>query len=681
MTASRPRCLPLALAVLVLFVGPSRAAEEPAAGETGTSDPAAIPVYDVYVTSSRDLAEQVPTRRELDREDFRQENARTLDEALVHVPNLVVRTGGDGVPRIDLRGLRSRHLTLLLDGIPFNSSVDGQFDASLVPTQLIDRIDLVTSNSSVLYGDGGIAGVVQIRTRKPTRQVEGSAAMDVRTRGQYQPEVTLSGSAQGLEGFASGRYLSSKGYQLPDSFDPTSVENGNLRENSHRRQGNFFGKAGYVFSPEARVDVVADYRKAEFGVPPNTVDDPADRFAPRTRYERVESLEGFSTQLSSNLDPRGPLSFRGWGYVNRQREKRRSYDDENYDTISRNNTFALSETGTLTGGSLHGRYDFESFGVLRSALNGRYERYEADGIRCETSGGGGGGRCGTGGTQTPFTQVDTDEDVGVWSLGLEYEVEPLDSLGLVIGYSHAFLEGDRGVADDGSIFLAGATYDLPTGTRLRASAARKIRFPSSVQLYDPESGNRKLDSERCWCFEVGLEQTLPWSSRAGLAGFWQELRDFIERDPSRIFQNRQKLRTYGLELTLASRPFEWLQTRFAYSWLKTEDRSSDRDFDRLANRPEHTVDFETRFFHPWNGDLRVALRYLDGIEEDSRNAPYEFEDLDDFTTVDLRVAQRFLGGRFELYAGVDNVFDEEGEVNLGFPLPGRTWLGGGSVRF
>lgn len=79
--------------------------------------------------------------------------------------------------------------------------------------------------------------------------------------------------------------------------------------------------------------------------------------------------------------------------------------------------------------------------------------------------------------------------------------------------------------------------------------------------------------------------------------------------------------------------------------------------------------------------MRLALRHLRGIEQDSRNAPFQLRTLDEFTTVDARVAQRFLDERVELYVGVDNVFDEEGEVNYGFPFAGRTFLGGGRVRF
>jgi len=682
------RCLG-SIAVLALAL-PAHA-EAPAAGAEGE-----LPVYDVYVTTPRDLVDRVPVTRSVDRQDLAQENARTLDEALVHVPNVVVRTGGDGVPRIDVRGLRSRHLLLLLDGVPFNATADGQFDASLLPTQLIERVDLVSGNGSVLYGDGGIGGVLQVRTRRAGEASEGTASFEVRERGQYQPELSVSGEGERFETFAAGRYLSSKGYPLPDGFDGTTVENGDLRENAERQQGNLFARIGHRPTKTSRIDLLAEYRKGSFGVPPNVVDDPDDRFAARTRFERVERFEGFSTQLSGHLDPVGPLSLRGWTWVNRQEERRQRYDDEGFDSLSRNGSFAIDETALRAGGSVHGRYDFGDRGALRFGINGRYEGFEAEGFECSTgggggggggsngvgggNGGGGGGTCGSDAGDAPFSLVDTDEAIGIWSLGVEHEIEPVENLALVVGYAHAFLEGDGGVGDDGSIFLAGATHTFETDTRLRGSAAHKIRMPSVLQLYDPESGNLDLDTERCWCFEVAVEQSLPRGSSVELAGFWQELRGFIERDEDRIFQNRQELRLRGIELSAASRPLDPVEVRFAYAWLHTRDLSSDRDFPRLSNRPEHTIDLEVRYAHPWDGDLRLAMRHLRGMEEDSRNTP-ELRTLDAFTTVDTRLAQRFLEDRIELYVGVDNLFDAEGEVNLGFPVPGRTLIGGGSVRF
>ena len=75
----------------------------------------------VSVTEPYELVEDVGTTRRLTRADIEMRNARTLDEALRLLPGVYVRTGGDGTPRIDVRGFRSRHVLLLINGVLVNS--------------------------------------------------------------------------------------------------------------------------------------------------------------------------------------------------------------------------------------------------------------------------------------------------------------------------------------------------------------------------------------------------------------------------------------------------------------------------------------------------------------------------------------------------------------------------------
>src|SRR5262245_2036465 len=223
MRRSRTSALPPLVLTFVLapVLAPNDAAAQtsPAPAQNGPAAPE-LSVYDVYVTSERDVVDAVTTVREISKEDMRQESARTVDEALYHEPSIVVRTGGDGVPRFDLRGLRSRQVLLLLDGIPFNSSEDGQFDPALIPTQILERIDVTYGASSVLYGDGPIAGVLQLRTHSGGPGMQNDSRGEARERGQYLGASSVGGAARGFDGFLAGQYLSAKGYDLPDEFSP-----------------------------------------------------------------------------------------------------------------------------------------------------------------------------------------------------------------------------------------------------------------------------------------------------------------------------------------------------------------------------------------------------------------------------------------------------------------------------
>lgn len=139
----------------------------------------------VEVSGAASVApERVATRWVLTSQDIAARGARTLDEALALVPGLNVRTGAEGVPRIDIRGLRTRQIKLLIDGIPFNAAGDGQFDPTLIPVALIDSIVVTTGAASVLYGEGGTAGVVEIRTRSGRGALAGSAGLQAGSGGE-----------------------------------------------------------------------------------------------------------------------------------------------------------------------------------------------------------------------------------------------------------------------------------------------------------------------------------------------------------------------------------------------------------------------------------------------------------------------------------------------------------------
>ncbi len=74
---------------------------------------------EVVVSGEREGVESIGTVREIIAEDINRRRVQTLDQALELLPGLDIRTATDGIARVDLRGYRSRHVMLLLDGIPF----------------------------------------------------------------------------------------------------------------------------------------------------------------------------------------------------------------------------------------------------------------------------------------------------------------------------------------------------------------------------------------------------------------------------------------------------------------------------------------------------------------------------------------------------------------------------------
>src|SRR5690606_22870584 len=93
-------------------------------------------------------------------------HATTLDEALRLLPGMYVSVGGQGSPRLQVRGLQTRGVKSLINGIPLNSTYESDFDPTLIPVTQIDHIKLSKGATSVLYGDGGLGGVVNVITKQ-----------------------------------------------------------------------------------------------------------------------------------------------------------------------------------------------------------------------------------------------------------------------------------------------------------------------------------------------------------------------------------------------------------------------------------------------------------------------------------------------------------------------------------
>ena len=424
-----------------------------------------IPTFSVSITEPSEVVEQVGTIRRLTRADIEARNPRTLDEALKLVPGIYVRTGGDGTPRIDMRGFRSRHVLLLINGVLVNSTVDGQFDPARISTKAIREIKVSYGSSSVLYGDNAMAGVIEITTvdDKPDASFEllGGTPDQQGAGGRFARDVgkwSFTGTATGY---------STDAFRLPGDFVPTPLEDGGRRQNSDRDRADVRGAVAY--RPSAAVSIASEWflGNGSYGVPGGTVADTTDIFAQQPRFERVEDYRAASGQVSLVVAPWQRFNIRGWVYRNQQREDRNRYDDATYSSMDDplvQGTFQSRERTMVTGSSVLARLDLERFGWLRVAVNQRREAFDSDGVIRDVpasggSGGGGGGGGGRGGGSSPATfgvrSFTIDKHVDVYSSGAEWQARPVTRLGTVVGAAVNVQERPGADGESAPTWLAG----------------------------------------------------------------------------------------------------------------------------------------------------------------------------------------------------------------------------------
>ncbi len=619
---------------------------------------------EIVVSGEREGVESVATVREITDVDIQNKGARTLDEALQLLPGVYIRTGADGVPRVDLRGLRSRHVLLLLDGIPINSTYDGNFDPSLIPVESIERIKLSYGTHSVLYGDGGLAGVINIITKRGKKGIHGMVLGEAGEGDHYLGSFTASGGNEKVDFFLSGSALDRNGFRLSDDFDETPEENGDLRDNSDKRRNNLFANINFAPSDTVLIGAVFNYLKGEFGKPSSTIS-PRNDFSDAQRYERMDNVEGISGQLSLNYDLPGPFGLRSWIFYNQLTEEENRYDNGNYDSMTRNGAFHHDNEISVTGAAIQTTYDLKIAGFLTLGLKGRGEEWETDGFDI---------------TKNVRVYTRDDRDMEVYSVALEYEAVPLKNLGLVLGYNHNWLEKDGGNDNEGS-YLVGAYYDIHENTRIKGSFARKIRFPDIRQLYDASRGNPDLETEKSDNFELGVEQKLPWNSKVTLTGFLTDVDDYIEyvETVSDKFINFEEYQFKGVEVTAENHYLKNLLLRAGYTYLYSKDESRNTERDELQYRPEHTVTFEGKY--SFNFGLSAYMNVLHVADQVfySRTTPLKKKGLDDYTLVNLKFDQELFNGLLRVYVGADNIFDVDYEESYGFPQAGRFIYGGITV--
>ena len=619
---------------------------------------------EIVVSAENNETEKVATLYTLDAETLKDRGVKTLEEALVLVPGVYVRYGAEGVPRIDIRGFRTRHVLFLLNGIPLNSTYDGQFDPRTVPVEIIEEIKVTTGGGSVLYGSGGNGGIINIITKQGQPGLHGSVVAEIGQEDSALGRLSLVGGTEKVHAFASVGRIDRDGTPLSNHFTPTDAEDGDERDNSDFEQTNVFTNLDVQVTDNTLVGVTVNYQDGEYGKPAVTNYDKNDSFTKKPKYLRVDDSEGISSQLAFSHTVTNVVSMRGWGFYNELELEENRYDDDSYSSQDAKGAYQSKSTTRTAGGALQLNADLQDAGGLTLALSTQNEDWEDKGFEVVKT----------------AESYKHNEDVDLYNVALEYEVALGNKAGMVAGMGYHAQNRSSGGDEEAYSYLIGFHFDPVVGTRLKLNHARKVRFPSIKQLYDIDSGNEDLDAEHTMHYELGLEQALPAKTLFSITGFINDAKDFIEKDEiTDLNKNADEYLFHGFEVALENESIDDLLLRLSYSYLESEDRSSGSEMHQLQNRPRDRVTFETIYDMPWNMKAQASLQYV--ANQYSYDDDFNQRRTPAYTLVDVKVAQKLLEEALELYVGVNNLFDEDYEQSYGFPQPGRYVYGGVEYHF
>ncbi|HEX5789155.1 MAG TPA: TonB-dependent receptor [Woeseiaceae bacterium] len=595
----------------------AHAAEQPA--QPPLEPPETITVYGTRLDQR--LTEVGSSVSVITAEDIESLGVNLAVDALARVPGVTVNQNGafGGVASVRVRGAASEQTLVLVDGVVTNdpSSPGGGFNFATLDAANIERIEVLKGPQSTLWGSDAIGGVVNIVTKRPVPGFGGNVFLEAGSFGMLRGGGELSVGTEGYDLRLSAVDHSTDGISRADAA------NGNDEADAYDATTlNLNG--GMAVGDDARlgvnflwVDAEAEYDSFVFGAEGNVGD--GDEF--------VESGE-----LTADLT--FDFSLLDGRFENRLLAGYAEIERDNY------------TNGAFSFGSEGERNQYRYQGTVR--IDEANEL--AFGAERET-------------IVTPDGETSLD---GLFAL---YEWQAHDELTLTAGLRRDEHEEFAGETT-GRFALAYNPHELLT---LRASWGEGFKAPTLFQATffccGATGPNPDLEPETADGWDVGAEfRTGDGRGQLGITWFDQDTSNLIAFGNG-SYENVARASSSGLELTASYALTEWVGVEIDYAYIDAEDGSGER----LVRVPEHSGDLMLVLDPggPFSGS--VLLRY-NGEERDPGG------EVDAWTRVDLAGRYR-LNAAIELFARVENLFDEEYQQVLGYGTPGLSGHLGARLRF
>ena len=176
------------------------------------------------------------------KEELQEKHITTVADALKDAPGLIVsQSGGLGAQTsIFLRGFDSDSTLVLVNGVKVNNptTIGGQADIANLILGDVERIEIIKGAQSGIYGANAAAGVINIITKKATKEFEINSNLEYGTYNTKQAQLSLSKKYGNLSAYLSYNYLKTDGFSAQadiekdvDSFEDDGYENKTFNAN------------------------------------------------------------------------------------------------------------------------------------------------------------------------------------------------------------------------------------------------------------------------------------------------------------------------------------------------------------------------------------------------------------------------------------------------------------------
>ena len=503
----------------------------PATAQQATNAPAHLPEVVVTATRTREPADQTATTVSVvTREQIEDRKLTTLAEALETVTGFtVVRNGAPGqATALFSRGTAGKHTLLTIDGRTQPPILTGGFDYAILSLDNVQRIEVVRTPSSSLYGGDSIGGVINVIT--------------LNGRGLAKPEHEVSFEAGSFDTFRET--AASRGaFGKFDYAVAASQLNANYsRDNNRYRQTTIRVSTGYQLDKDLYLDLKSAYIQADGGSPGPTA---FPSLTDRLKREYVSLSPGVIWRAGDKFETKAYYGYDHQYLTDQSFGATTGLTIEGHQVDWQNN-LQVMENWRLTAGLAFRDTGFER--VTGTVPN-----------------------------------IDTHQTtVGGY---LQSHWSPIERVDLInsVRYDH------YSAFSPGFTWRQGLAGRVPvTETLLFANVSRSYSPPTAAHLYFPGFNNPNLRPESAFGLEAGVEQSFFKNQVKVSATVFQNKIDDLIQSPAPAFRpvNVAEATTEGVELGAKYAPSKSFSIESSYTYLTATD---DLNRQRLVRRPRQQV--------------------------------------------------------------------------------------------
>ena len=644
------------------------------------------PTFDldqVVVTATRTekKVRDVPAAVEvITREEMDKQNIKRVSDALSTVSGVYVRaTKGimGSTDSITMRGFGSqKQILVLMDGQPINDGYSGGVNLSNIPTENIDRIEVIKGPGSALYGSNAMGGVINIITKEKAKQ-ETIVHLGIGGQETENKSIYSSGSAGKFDYFLTAQNTSADGYVTEDDYKTAIAGSDKAKSPGKNGMERKLYDAKFVYHPDEKSKISLSGGNNQFNYfHENTAD----------RGEREEDIwainyENKLTDDTSLKVSYGEKKLDSWYVSTSYNTKTNNISSYSYTQTPSKTTqaevqynFKLGDKDSLTVGYARKTEHSDSLGkTLTTASNGRNLT-----LITANSDSNIGGK-----TKTDSFYIQDERKLSEKTtlyLGGRYDDWRFYD-GYTYGYDSAAKKYETNNTAEGKANSfnpkVGLVHKMSDKLTLRSSIGKAFRAPNVYELakdWESSSGtiykcNPNLQPEKDTNYEVGFDYQADKTLVAKLNLFHTDVTNVIDKrtytnaDNRTVSQfiNSGKAKINGLEIGLNKRlsPAWSSFLNYTYTDAKVkESLAAPENVDKqLSTVPKNMFNIGFNYAQgPWQGSLTGS--YVSESNDPSKQGKTGYGTYESYFTVNTKVSYKMTKDT-TISLSVDNLLGRE----------------------